>query len=138
MTVLLKMPLHVYLNFIDRCSCRSREYTLLESAIVALGQDGSTLTAEVLCSAADARMLRQQAELFCPDALPYTRHTLPGEEGSSLTFEYRREAASQTWHFCSNCSHWPIGFEYIVSRNLPDGSEICNECTVKSQHGECR
>jgi len=138
MPVLLKMPLAVYLAFIDRCSSRSREYKVLEYAIVEREQDGSAPMAHVLCDTGDALLLRQRAELFCPDALPYTRQTLLEEERFNRAIEYRRETASQTWHFCASCSHWPVGFGYIVSQNLPDGCEICNECAVKSRQGECR
>ena len=53
-----------------------------------------------------------------------------------MAAEYRKKLISETWHFCSNCSHWPTeGF--ISCEELPRREMICNECVVKNQHGEC-
>jgi hypothetical protein len=138
MAVLLKMPLDVYLIFIERCPARRREYAVLENAIVEHGQDDSVPTVHVLCDTADAQLLLQRAELFYPDALPYMQQSLPEGELGIVAMEYRREPASQTWHFCSNCSQWPSGFDFIVSQSLPDGCQMCNECAAKNQQGECQ
>ena len=43
--------------------------------------------------------------------------------------------AGDTWHHCSNCSQWPTE-DFLSSTDLPAPAQLCNECVVKSQHGE--
>lgn len=50
---------------------------------------------------------------------------------------YRKASACQTWHFCSNCSHWPEGnFEQLVIP--PETGEVCNECKTLREERNCQ
>lgn len=88
------------------------------------------------CETADAELLLERAKGFCPDAVPYIEESLKTVRDISAR-AYRRHPASQTWHFCSKCSQWPGVFDFISSVDLPGDYEICNECIVKNQVGEC-
>ena len=48
--------------------------------------------------------------------------------------EFRRTSCSETWHFCQNCSRWPID-AYVASMEVPGDYAICNECIVKYERG---
>jgi hypothetical protein len=50
---------------------------------------------------------------------------------------YRKTQGQDTWHFCRNCSHWPI-YDYIERPELPSNAELCNECDQKQREGNCR
>ena len=50
--------------------------------------------------------------------------------------EYRKRVGSDTWHFCSNCSNWPIS-GYTRSSTRPTSGEFCNECLGKNSNGNC-
>ena len=54
-----------------------------------------------------------------------------------MAYFYRRRKHRGTWHFCSNCQHWPT-VDYMTSRTEPTGGEICNECQSKRKRGECK
>jgi hypothetical protein len=49
-----------------------------------------------------------------------------------MATEYRKRLVSDTWHFCSHCSQWPVD-KYISSSEVPRNQAICNECIVKNQ-----
>jgi hypothetical protein len=49
---------------------------------------------------------------------------------------YRRHKDSDTWHFCSNCTRWPL-INYLVSYTKPTWGELCNECRAKVAHKNC-
>jgi hypothetical protein len=52
---------------------------------------------------------------------------------------YRRQSESEKWHFCANCSTWPI-VDYIEIHHpeyLLRGS-LCLECITKRHFGECK
>jgi hypothetical protein len=50
---------------------------------------------------------------------------------------YRRAASCQTWHCCSNCSHWPAaGFD--LRTTPPAGDELCNQCKTLLEQQGCR
>ena len=51
--------------------------------------------------------------------------------------EYRRKKGSATWHWCKNCSKWPI-FDYDVRYSKPSNGELCNECKAKEEKENCR
>ena len=54
----------------------------------------------------------------------------------NLPRTYRKILDSKTWHFCSNCSHWP--HENYKRQMLPPGSdELCNECKTLQQQLSC-
>jgi hypothetical protein len=42
---------------------------------------------------------------------------------------YRKASGCQTWHFCSNCSHWPEE-HYEEQVVVPGTGQLCNECKV--------
>ena len=50
--------------------------------------------------------------------------------------EYRRNPKSNTWHFCTNCSSWPLN-GHISRSNKPSSGEFCSECLSKRQDGYC-
>jgi hypothetical protein len=50
---------------------------------------------------------------------------------------YRKTQGEGTWHFCSNCSHWPTT-NYVEQPTAPSTGEICNECEAKRREGNCR
>jgi hypothetical protein len=50
---------------------------------------------------------------------------------------YRQSQALDTWHYCSNCSSWPI-FNYIELWAEPTTGKICSECEQKRMQGNCR
>jgi len=51
--------------------------------------------------------------------------------------QYRQKRASETWHFCSNCSNWP-GWNYHVSYDTPSSGKHSKECEGKRADGTCR
>jgi hypothetical protein len=54
-----------------------------------------------------------------------------------LACTYRKASACQTWHFCSNCSHWPDDdFEQVIM--LPENSQLCNECKTLREERNCQ
>ena len=53
-----------------------------------------------------------------------------------VTTVYRKVADSQTWHFCSNCTHWPKD-DYEES-TLPVSGDACNQCKALHHEGNCR
>ncbi len=50
--------------------------------------------------------------------------------------EYRKKRGSDTWHFCSNCSNWPLS-DYVSSDTKPTSGEFDNECLAKREAGNC-
>lgn len=50
---------------------------------------------------------------------------------------YRRHHNSDTWHFCENCSKWPI-LNYLVSYFKPTYGELCDECRAKAARQNCK
>jgi hypothetical protein len=54
-----------------------------------------------------------------------------------LAITYRKQSAYQTWHCCSNCSHWPeADFEELNS--LPENGELCNQCRTLQEERNCQ
>lgn len=50
---------------------------------------------------------------------------------------YRRRKGGDTWHWCHNCSSWPVSdYEGKVASNQFTG-ELCNECQTKEKSGGC-
>jgi hypothetical protein len=49
---------------------------------------------------------------------------------------YRRGQFEQDWHFCRNCSQWPIE-EYEEQSAEPASAEFCLECRTKRADGIC-
>jgi hypothetical protein len=50
---------------------------------------------------------------------------------------YRRRSSQDTWHFCSNCSQWPLS-DFDEKSTKPTAGEFCNECQSKRAKGACR
>ncbi|MEA1994963.1 MAG: hypothetical protein U9N18_02235 [Campylobacterota bacterium] len=50
--------------------------------------------------------------------------------------EYRKRKGRDTWHWCKNCSNWPIS-DYETRRSKPTSGELCNECKSKEKEGSC-
>ena len=57
-------------------------------------------------------------------------------EAFDLARGYRKISSSQTWHFCSNCSHWP-NETYEWQMVPPETAELCNECKTLQQQLSC-
>jgi hypothetical protein len=49
--------------------------------------------------------------------------------GERMANTYRKASGCQTWHFCSNCSHWPKE-DYEEQGVVPGTGQLCNECKV--------
>ena len=47
----------------------------------------------------------------------------------------RKKIGSDTWHFCTNCQHWPES-GYTTGPGQISG-ERCNECLGKIRQGTC-
>jgi hypothetical protein len=55
---------------------------------------------------------------------------------SGVGIVYRKTTHNQTWHFCSNCSHWPLN-NYEQQIMPPEIGELCNECKTLQLHRNC-
>lgn len=135
MAVLIKMPLTVYLGFLGRCKLDSREYSALKAAIV---EHEAEDVVKILCDTSDVERLLQHAKRFYAAAVPYLQDNLSTRELRIVAIEYRRDPTSQTWHLCSNCSHWPNGNDFVASSHLSSDSQVCNECLVLNQQDLCK
>jgi hypothetical protein len=47
-----------------------------------------------------------------------------------MTTTYRRKRNRDTWHFCSNCRHWPTS-DYESTKEKPKSGEFCDQCRSK-------
>lgn len=65
-----------------------------------------------------------------------TVRRLLGPRFVSTATKYRRRIDSESWHFCTNCSTWPIN-NYQEQIGTPGMGEFCNECKAKSEKGNC-
>jgi len=131
MAVLVKMPLDTYLSFLGRFPLLSRGYAVLRNSIIEPTTTGDDSIVEMLCEIDDAKLILERANRFYPLAAPYIEKALTPVIGG----EYRKATTGDTWHLCSDCSHWPVD-DYISTQEAPDNSTICNECIVKKQLGE--
>jgi hypothetical protein len=50
---------------------------------------------------------------------------------------YRKRKGTDTWHFCSNCTNWPVS-NYDEQQSKPTSGELCNECRSKQSNNNCR
>ncbi len=50
---------------------------------------------------------------------------------------YRKREGNDTWHFCKNCSNWPLS-NYKEQEAKPTSGEFCNECLAKNKNGDCK
>jgi hypothetical protein len=48
--------------------------------------------------------------------------------------EFRRTSSDDVWHFCANCSHWPID-AYVACVEVPGDYAACNECIIEYERG---
>ena len=55
--------------------------------------------------------------------------------------EYRRKRGSDVWHWCRNCTRWPI-YDYesvkLPRGQRPSSGELDNECRSKESAGNCQ
>jgi hypothetical protein len=52
--------------------------------------------------------------------------------------EYRSTGKGDRWHFHRNCRGWPRSdFDVVCSENILPEFQICEECTVLNNKGEC-
>jgi hypothetical protein len=49
---------------------------------------------------------------------------------------YRKASDCQTWHFCTNCSHWPEA-DYEELAAAPESGELCNQCKTLREERNC-
>ncbi len=52
---------------------------------------------------------------------------------------YRKAIASNVWHFCSNCTTWPV--EHYIASQSPEqigNEELCTECVARHDVGDCK
>ena len=131
MAVLVKMPLDTYRNFLGRFPLLSRGYAILRNSIIEPTNTGDSSIVEMLCEIDDARLILERANRFYSLAAPYIEKALTSVNRG----EYRKPKTGDTWHLCSDCSHWPMQ-DYVSTQDAPDNATICNECIVKSQLGE--
>jgi hypothetical protein len=58
-------------------------------------------------------------------------------EGGGGMPEYRRQKGTTVWHWCRNCSKWPLTeFESVYMK--PERGELDDECRAKEDAGDCR
>ena len=50
---------------------------------------------------------------------------------------YRKHKNSDTWHFCTNCSEWPVVNYDSHTGTKPTYGELCNQCLGKERAGDC-
>ena len=74
MSVLVKMPLDCYRNFLGRFPLPCRGYAILKNSIIERTQDSSIV--EMLCPIEDAKLILERANLFYPLAAPYIEDAL--------------------------------------------------------------
>ena len=131
MAVLVKMPLDTYLGFLGRFPLSSRGYVVLKNSIIERTLTDNYSIVEMFCQIDDVKLILERANRFYPLAAPYIEKALTSVIGG----EYRKTKTGDTWHLCSDCSHWPMD-DYVSTQNAPDNATICNECIVKTQLGE--
>ena len=59
----------------------------------------------------------------------------------ATVYRRRKKPASDTWHFCANCSKWPTedeDYDEKKTRPTPSDGELCNECRGKQKNQNCR
>jgi hypothetical protein len=152
MNVFISIPIALYQALLGRCLLASREYAIIKNSVInhvpTNVRDGNIV--EILCAIGDAELILNLAKRVYPAAIPYIEDAVRREGGqgfgASLPADtqelnhfragYRIKTAGDTWHFCSNCSQWPTA-DFVSSKELPGHDQICNECLVKQEHGEC-
>lgn len=51
--------------------------------------------------------------------------------------EYRRRKGFEKWHWCRNCSNWPMS-NYEAQQTEPTSGKLDEECQALDEEGECR
>ena len=74
MTIVIKIPLDCYRNFLGRVPLTSLGYDILRNSVIERTQDSSIV--EILCETEDAKLILERANLFYPDAAPYIEDAL--------------------------------------------------------------
>jgi len=70
MKLICKMPLAVHAGFLQACPPAGREYQILINALIRESPTGHSIV-EILCDAADSRLLLERAADCYSDAVPY-------------------------------------------------------------------
>lgn len=62
---------------------------------------------------------------------------VPLDEARPDGLGYRQSQNTDKWHYCSNCSSWPLS-NYIELWVEPTSGKICSECERKRLEGSCQ
>ena len=54
-----------------------------------------------------------------------------------MMVEYRRKKGIDIWHWCKNCSNWPISDYDVTYGKPPTTGELDNECKSKEKESNC-
>jgi CheY-like chemotaxis protein len=54
-----------------------------------------------------------------------------------MTTSYRKKHKTDLWHFCSNCTNWPVTDFDIHDHSAPPLGESCPECVENLRQGNC-
>jgi len=54
-----------------------------------------------------------------------------------MTTSYRKKHKTDLWHFCSNCTNWPVTDFDIHDHSAPPLGESCPECVENLRQGSC-
>jgi hypothetical protein len=127
----VRMPIDIYLGFLGSCPLLSREYVIARNFAVEPSAAGDYSIIEIRCQIADAQLILERANLFYPGAAPYIEEALRPDTG----VEYRKATNADTWHYCSDCSQWPMD-DYVLTPDAPNVFTICSECILKKQQEE--
>ena len=60
----------------------------------------------------------------------------PASTVATNTF-YRRQHATGLWHFCSNCTDWPVADFTENKSDHPPCADLCAQCVHKKRQGTC-
>ena len=138
------MPIGWYQSLLGRCLLSSREYAVLKNSVIdhvpADTRDANVV--EILCVVDDAKLILDLAHRIYFDAEqplqlrlnPFGAPPLAEPIPRQTPAVYRMKPSGDTWHFCVSCSQWPTE-PFISVQEFPGSGQICNECIVKTQHG---
>jgi hypothetical protein len=71
MTVVITLPVHVYLGLLGRCPLSGREYAILKNSILEHGKATNGDIVEISCRMEDAELVLERAKQFYSIAAPY-------------------------------------------------------------------
>ncbi len=50
---------------------------------------------------------------------------------------YRKKHYTDIWHFCANCTNWPVEDFDSDDRGAPPSGKLCDECVDNQRQGTC-